>query len=216
MSTIRVVLVDDHAVIRAGLKSLLESKAGIQVVGDTGDGRTAIQMVGELKPDIVVMDISMPELNGIEATRQIIAGPHKVKVICLSMHREKKFVDAILQAGATGYIVKDDAPAVLDNAIQIIASGGIYLSPSIERDGAASYVQGRNATSPRQGAKLTGREIEVLQLISEGYSTKEIATKLNLSEKTVAVHREHIMSKLDIHNVVDLARYAMREGLTPL
>ena len=214
---IRIVLADDHAIVREGLKSMLQSEPDMEVVGDVGDGRTAVKLVGEKKPDIVVMDISMPDMNGIEATQQIVSKNKNTKVICLSMHQERKFVGAMLQAGAAGYVLKNDVAKELTEAIRKVVSGGVYLSPAVAGDVVKHYVR-NNATRPDKGAfvELSQREREVLQLIAEGYSSKEIASKLDLSEKTVASHREHVMDKLGIHNVAELTRYALREGLSQL
>jgi len=210
------MLVDDHAVIRAGLKSLLSREPGMEIVGDTGDGRQAVKLAQQLTPDIVVMDIGMPELNGIEAAHQITTAQVKTKVVFLSMHREKSFVDGALRAGASGYVLKDDAPKVLAEAIRMVAGGGTYISPAVASDIFRSYAQGQAVASKGVFADLSGRELEVLQLVAEGKSTKEIAAKLHVSAKTVAAHREHIMAKLNLHSAVDLVRYALRQGLCQL
>lgn len=213
--SIRVLLADDHAIVREGLRSMLEREPGVEIVADVGDGRTAVKTALQVKPDLVIMDISMPDLNGIEATRQITTELKRTKVICLSMHREKKFVGAMLRAGASGYVLKNDVTKELTDAVRKVMSGGLYLSPVMAADVVKEFVRGR---PPEKGAfaDLSEREREVLQLIAEGSSTKDIATRLHLSEKTVAAHREHIMAKLDLHSVVDLTRYALREGIAHL
>lgn len=212
---IHVLLADDHAIVREGLRSLLEREPDIEVVAEVEDGRAAVNAASKKRPDVVVMDISMPDLNGIEATRQITSASRKTKVICLSMHHERKFVGAMLRAGASGYVLKNDVAREITEAIRRVMSGGTYLSPVVAGDVVRHYVRGR---PPEKGAfaDLSEREREVLQLIAEGLSTKEAAAKLQLSEKTIAAHREHIMDKLNLHSVVDLTRYALREGISEL
>jgi len=214
--SIRILLADDHTIVREGLKGMLEREPDMKVIADVGDGRTAVKMALQEKPDVVVMDISMPDLNGIEATSQIIAELKKIKVICLSMHREKKFVGAMLRAGASGYVIKNDVTRELIGAIRKVMSGDMYLSPAIAGDVVNQFVRGRSTQAKGAFTELSEREREVLQLIAEGLSTKEIAPKLGVSEKTVAAHREHIMEKLGLHNVVELTRYALREGISQL
>lgn len=211
----RIVLVDDHTIVRKGLRSLLEIEPDLEVVADVNDGRASVKAVSQMKPDVVVMDIGMPGLNGIEATRQIMSEAPKTKVICLSMHGERKFVGAMLRAGAVGYVLKNDVTKELTEAIRRVMSGRTYLSPSLAGDIVRHYVRER---PPEKGAfgELSDREREVLQLIAEGRSTKEAAAILSVSEKTVAAHREHIMAKLNLHTAVDLTRYALREGLSEL
>lgn len=213
--TIRILLADDHTIVRKGLLSLLEREPDIDVIADVEDGRAAVKTVSQMKPDIVIMDISMPGLNGIEATRQIMSEAPTTRVICLSMHGERKFVGAMLRAGASGYVLKNDVTKELTEAIRRVLSGRTYLSPSLAGDIVRHYVRER---PPEKGvfAELSEREREVLQLIAEGRSTKEAAAVLGLSEKTVAAHREHIMAKLNLHTVVELTRYALREGLSEL
>lgn len=211
-----IVLIEDHAIVREGLRSLLEREADLRVVGEANNGRAGIRMVREKKPDLVIMDISMPELNGVEATRRIAVDSDGTKVICLSMHDESIFVQSVLEAGASGYVVKKDGSSEIVHAVRAVRDGGTYLSPSIAGCTAADGVKGRRKAATRTWHDLSEREMEVLQLIAEGHSTKEIAAELGLSGKTVAVHREHIMGKLNLFSVVALARYALREGLTEL
>lgn len=211
---IRIILADDHQVIREGLRSLIEKQPNMEVVAEAGDGRQAVELALQLKPNIVIMDVSMPNLNGIDATRQITSQCPKVKVLALSIHPSKQFISYMLKAGAAGYLLKNCAFDELTQAINVVASDHTYLSPGITDVVVDDYVN----QLPEKGAEicpeLSSREREVLQLIAEGKSTKEIALHLHVSAKTVATHREHIMSKLNIHNVVELAKYAVREGLT--
>lgn len=212
---IRVLLVDDHAIVREGLRTMLEREPGMKVVGVADDGRTALKLAAELNPDLVVMDIGMPGMNGIEATRQIIRDLDHCKIICLSMHNERKFVRAMLDAGASAYVLKSEAPRKLVSAIQAVMEGRKYLSPSIDRD-IVSTINRDPAEKTDIYAVLSDREREVLQLIAEGHSSKLIAARLGLSDKTISSHREHIMAKLKLHSVADLTRYALREGITQL
>jgi two-component system, NarL family, response regulator LiaR len=214
--TIRILLADDHAIVREGLRGMLEREPDMKVIADVSNGRMAVETANQEKPDLVVMDVSMPDLNGIEATRQIISKSNRTKVICLSMHHETKFVSAMLRAGAMGYVLKNDVTKELINAIRGVMSGDTYLSPAITGDIVKKYIQRRPSSEKGAFTDLSEREREVLQLIAEGLSTKEIASKLDLSEKTVAAHREHIMAKLGFHNVVELTRYALREGISEL
>lgn len=212
-ASIRCLLVDDHAIMREGLRSLLEREPGFEVVGDAGDGRKAIKLARQLSPDIVVMDVSMPDVNGIEATRTICAAPIAPKILCLSMHAERGLITAMLQAGASGYLLKSGAARELVEALRVVMSGNTYLSPSIAADVVADHArQGRGST--RGGVQLTSRERQVLEMIAEGCHTKEIASRLNIGIKTVFTHRERMMRKLRVESNVGLVKYAMREGLT--
>jgi len=214
--SIKVLLVDDHAIIREGLRSLLERQPEMEVIADTDDGRKAIELVQELLPNIVIMDISMPGLNGIEATRQITAEFPDVKVIALSIHSKRRFVADMLSAGATGYILKECLFDELVQAIKAVAAGGRYLSPRITDLVVSDYVKRLSATADSPFEALTTREREVLQLVAEGKSTKQIALELHVSTKTIEANRRQIMEKLNIHNVAELTKYAVREGLTTL
>jgi len=214
--SIKVLLVDDHAIIREGLRSLLERQPEMEVIADTDDGRKAIELVQELLPNIVIMDISMPGLNGIEATRQITAEFPDVKVIALSIHSKRRFVADMLSAGATGYILKECLFDELVQAIKAVAAGGRYLSPRITDLVVSDYVKRLSATADSPFEALTTREREVLQLVAEGKSTKQIALELHVSTKTIEANRRQIMEKLDIHSVAELTKYAVREGLTTL
>jgi len=212
----RVILADDHTVIRQGLRSLIDKQDGMQVVGGVSNGREAIRLVKKLLPNVVVMDISMPELNGVEATRQIKAIDDQIKVLALSMHSDKRFITGMLDAGASGYLLKDCAVEELATAIRTVASHQTYLSPAIAGTVVQSSLDSKQP-NPKSGlGSLTARQREVLQLLSEGYSTKQIALRLNVSVKTVETHRNNVMSRLQLHNVADLTKYAIREGLTSL
>ncbi len=213
---IRVLLVDDHAIIREGLRSLLEKQSEMEVIADTDDGRKALDLVRELLPNIVIMDISMPGLNGIEATRQIIAEFPDVKVIALSIHSKRRFVADMLSAGATGYILKECLFDELVQAIKAVAAGRRYLSPKITDVVVNDYVKRLSASVESPFEALKTREREVLQLVAEGKSMKQIALELHVSTKTIEANRRQIMEKLDIHSVAELTKYAVREGLTTL
>jgi DNA-binding NarL/FixJ family response regulator len=214
--SIKVLLVDNHAIIREGLRSLLEKQPEMEVIADTDDGRKAIELVRELLPDIVIMDITMPGLNGIEATRQITAEFPDVKVIALSIHSKRRYVADMLSAGATGYILKECLFDELVQAIKAVAAGGRYLSPRITDVVVSDYVKRLSASADSPFEALKTREREVLQLVAEGKSTKQIALELHVSTKTIEANRRQIMEKLNIHNVAELTKYAVREGLTTL
>lgn len=209
---IRVVLVDDHVLIRAGLKALLHSLANIQVVGEASDGHEAVDVVEKLEPDVVIMDIAMANLNGLEAASRVTKQWPKVKVIILSMHANEEYVGQALDVGATGYLLKGAEPAELELALKAVVRGETYLSPSISKQLVQDYLSHRKE-KPGSTVELTARQREVLQLIAEGCSTKDIANKLGLSVKTVDTHRTELMRRLDIHDVAGLVRYAIRRGL---
>jgi DNA-binding NarL/FixJ family response regulator len=212
----RVLLVDDHAIIRQGLCSLLEKQPDIEVVGSVEDGRKAVDIARELAPDLVIMDISMPNLNGIDATRKIIAEMGDVKVIALSIHSSRHFVAEMLKAGASGYILKECLFDELVEAVKAVLNGGIYLSPRITGVVIDDYVKRLSTQCQPEGPALTEREREVLQFLSEGKSTKQIALQLHVSSKTIESNRRNIMGKLGINSVAELTKYAVREGITPL
>lgn len=212
--TIRVLIADDHTIMRAGLRSLLEKEDQIEVVAEAENGRKAVQLAITHKPDVVVMDVSMPDLNGIEATSQVLESLPEAKVIALSMHSDKRFVMGMLRAGAFGYLLKDCASQELANAIVSVASNKKYLSPDIAGVVIEDSLYGGQQEGETVSSMLSAREREVLQLIAEGWSTKQIAAHLYVSVKTVETHRRQIMKKLDLHNIADLTKYAIREGLT--
>lgn len=215
-----MLLVDDHQIVRDGLRSLLAKEMDITVVGEAASGRDAIARAAELNPDVVLMDITMKDLNGIDATRQLKAADESLRVIALSMHSDRRYVADMLSAGASGYLVKDSAFEELSTAIRTVADGRRYLSDGIATVVLDDYVN-RVSGTPQEVASgpkkpLSAREREVLQLIAEGHSTKQIATLLHLSVKTVETHRRQIMEKLRIYNVAGLIKYAVREGLASL
>ncbi len=212
--TSRVLLVDDHQIVRQGLRLLLERESDIEMVTEAGDGQTAINLVLASPPDLVVMDIGMPGLNGVEATRQIRAKNPQVQVIALSIHADKRFVAAMLQAGASGFLLKTEAARDLVEAIRTVMAGHKYLSPRLIDPLVDDYVE--HLVDQGDPSLLTAREREVLQLIAEGKTTAQIANQLMVSEKTAATHRQHIMEKLNLHNVAELTKYAIKEGLTGL
>jgi len=208
---IRVLLADDHALVRAGLRKLLESLSGVAIVGEAGDGREALALVASKNPDLVLLDITMPGLNGLEAAERIGREHPGTRVILLSMHASEEHVLRALRAGAAGYLPKDAALEELELAINAVRRGEIYLSPAVSRH-VSDYVRRTGAeTEPRES--LTPRQREILQLIAEGQSTKRIAGTLGVSVKTVETHRSQLMEKLDIHDVAGLVRYAIRIGL---
>jgi len=214
--SIRILLADDHGIIRQGLHSLLEQQSDIKVVGEAEDGRKAVALVRELAPDIVIMDITMPNLNGVDATRRIVEEFPKVKVIALSIHSNKRFVADMLRAGALGYILKECLFDELVQGIRTVAGGNIYLSPRITDVVVDDYKGRLSKTADTPLSILTNREHEVLQLLAEGKSTKQIALELHVSVKTIEANRRQIMEKLNIHSVAELTKYAVREGLTSL
>jgi len=215
---IKVVLADDHQIVRHGLRSLLSAEPDIEVVGEADNGRAVIRLVQELSPQVVIMDISMPDLNGIEATRQILSDFSGVKVIALSMHSDSLFVLNMFKAGASGYLLKDCALEELVKAVRTVMNRKVYLSPSISDIVVKDFVIGWSPEDSSSSAYsiLTAREREVLQLMAEGKTTNQIAENLCISVKTVEAHRKQLMTKLDIHSVAELTKYAIRQGLTTL
>ena len=212
MSPIRVVLADDHALVRAGLIKLLESIPDVLVVGEASDGLQLLELATQLRPHLVLMDIAMPGLNGLDAAARLHKLQPDLRVIILSMHQEDQYVRQALRNGASGYLLKDAAPLELQLALQAVARGDTYLSPAITR-GVMSDYAARLRNEADEDVPLSPRQREVLQLIAEGLSTKEIAQRLNLSVKTVDSHRTLLMKQLDIHEVAGLVRYALRKGI---
>jgi DNA-binding NarL/FixJ family response regulator len=213
---LRIILADDHNIVRQGLRSLIEKELGMSVVGEADNGRKTVQLAEELKPDLIIMDVSMPDMNGIEATHQITREHPNIKVLGLSMHSDKRFVAGILKAGASGYLLKDCAFEEMAGAILAVAHGGTYLSPGVAGSVIQDYIRRLSETDYSPSTVLTHREREVLQLLAEGFSTKLIASRLNLSVKTIETHRRQVMEKLDAHSIAELTKYAIREGLTSL
>jgi DNA-binding NarL/FixJ family response regulator len=212
--TIRTLLPDDHEIVLDGLGALLEKEPDIEVVGKARDGLEAVREARELEPDVVVMDLSMPGASGIEAIRRIRQEQPEIKVICLSMHAERTFIAAAFESGAAGYILKDGTKEELVQGIETVMEGQTFVCSRIARTMAEDYAGHPPATAPSTTMPLSPREGEVLQLIAEGHTTKSIASRLGLSEKTVATHREHIKRKLGIHSTAGLTKYAIRHGLT--
>jgi DNA-binding NarL/FixJ family response regulator len=212
MSTIRVALVDDHALMRAGIRALLEKLAGIEVVGEADDGREALELIKKKGPNVILLDVSMTELGGLEALPRIVKEFPAVKVLILSAFANEEFVLRALRSGAAGYMLKDAAAEELELAIKAVAQGKTFLGPSISRTVVESYLQ-RTTGKQDLVEELTARQREILQLIAEGKNTKEIASTLEISAKTVNAHRLQLMARLDIHDVPGLVRYAIRSGL---
>ena len=213
---IKIIVADDHKIVRQGLRTLLAAEPDMEVVAEADNGRATLRLVQELKPQVVIMDISMPGLNGIEATRQILFESPEVKVVALSMHSDSLFVLNMLKAGASGYLLKDCALEELVKAIRTVVAQKTYLSPGVSDIVIKDFVSSWSATSSSAFAVLTAREREVLQLMAEGKSTTQIADSLCVSAKTVEAHRKQIMDKLGIHSVAELTKYAIRQGLTSL
>ena len=213
MSNIRVLLADDHALVLAGIRALVEELGGNQIVAEASNGRDAVALAKQHKPDLVIMDISMQELNGIEATAQIMAEVPSTKVLILSMHTTEDFVRRAIKAGAAGYLVKDSAPLDLKMAIAAVLRGEIYLSPRVSRHVVSGFLHGKPHQNESSMDALTARQREILQMIAEGKSTKQIAFQLEVSIKTVETHRAALMERLDIHDVAGLVLYAVRHGV---
>jgi DNA-binding NarL/FixJ family response regulator len=212
MCKIKVLLAEDHTIVRQGIRSLLEPQMDIEVIGEAEDGLDAVKKTEELRPDVVIMDISMPKLNGIDATRLIKKNVPNAKVLVLTMHELQEYVEQILRAGASGYLVKKTAMSELINAIRAVNQGLSFLSPSVSKKIVDKYIK-KTMDKGTEKEPITGRERQILQLIAEGHSNKEIAKILSLSIRTVEAHRLSIMDKLDIHDVAGLTRYAIQKGL---
>ena len=211
-SATRVLLADDHALVRVGIRSLLSTIAGFDVVGEAGTGHEAVELADQLRPHVVLMDIAMPGINGLDATARLVERHPEVRVIILSMHASEEYALQALRAGAAGYLLKDADLLELERAIVAVARGETYLSPAISKHVIADYKR-RVAEQPEPIDRLTPRQREVLRLIAEGLSTKEIAFKLGLSVKTVETHRAQLMERLEIRDVAGLVRFAIRSGL---
>jgi two-component system response regulator NreC len=214
MKKLRILLADDHVVMRTGLRALLERQPNLEVVGETANGRETIELAASLKPDVVVMDVGMPDLNGIEATKAIVTQRRVTAVIVLSMHADESYVMRALKAGARAYLLKDSAAADLIGAIEAVSQGKSFFSPKVSRILAEDYVR----VLKQKGAVdsydlLTSREQQILQLLAEGKANKEVATTLNISPYTVETHRSHILQKLNLHNPAELVLYAVRKGI---
>jgi DNA-binding NarL/FixJ family response regulator len=213
---VKILIADDHQIVRQGLRTLLEKEPDLEVVAEADDGRATVRLVRDLAPDVVIMDVAMPDLNGIEATRQIITEFPKIKVIALSMYADRRFVVNMLKAGASGYLLKECAFEELVRAIRLVLNHKTYLSPGVTDIVVKDYMQGAPPAEASVFSVLTPREREVLQLMAEGKSTTQIADNLHVSVKTIETHRQQVMHKLNIHSVAELTKYAIREGLTTL
>lgn len=214
MEKISILLAEDHVLVRAGIRALLQSLSYTEVVAEAGDGQEALHLITQLQPNIVLMDISMPKLNGLEVTRRMVKQFPEVRIIMLSMHMNEEYVLQALNAGAAGYLLKDSSIAELELAIRSVFDGETYLSPPVSRH-IADYVR-RVGSQTSMLERLTPRQREILQLIAEGQTVKEIAGRLNISAKTVETHRARLMKRLDIYDVPGLVHYAIRMGLVTL
>jgi DNA-binding NarL/FixJ family response regulator len=213
--TVRLVLADDHAMMREGLKALIAKESGLEVVGEADNGKATLELARKVGPHIVVMDVAMPDMNGIEATRKLLKASPNVKVVALSGHANREFVREMLKAGASAYVLKSRAYEELVRAIREVVKGKKYLSPDIAQGVVDEYVEMSSSVSAQPVfVVLTDREREALQLIAEGKSTKDVAVALSVSVKTVETHRHNIMDKLNLHSVAELTKYAIREGIT--
>jgi DNA-binding NarL/FixJ family response regulator len=217
---INIILADDHHVIREGLRLLLDREKDLLVIAEADTGRSVLSAVKKFNPDLVIMDVSMPELNGMEATRKILSEAPATKVLALSMYSDKRFVEGMFQAGVSGYILKNCIARELVSAIRLVAKGQVYISPEIAGsivDGYLSRLVPQTDTTQRlQRKTLTDREREILQLICEGQNSKEVAETLHVSSKTVDAHRRNIMEKIGVHSIAELTKFAIREGITTL
>jgi len=214
--SIRILLADDHRIMRDGLRAILASEENFEIVGEAENGREAARLARALVPDVVIMDIGMPDLNGVEATRQIKADNPGVKVIALSMYADRGYVLGMLEAGAAGYVLKTGAYDEVHRAVTAVSQGKNYLSPDITQMVVDAQVRVPSKHGPSAQMELGPREREIVQLLAEGHTSPEIAKRLHISTRTVETHRRNIMKKLDLHSVADITKYAIREGLTSL
>ncbi|MDB4994827.1 MAG: two component transcriptional regulator, LuxR family [Myxococcaceae bacterium] len=212
IAPLRIVLADDHALVRAGIRALVESVCGVAVVGEAVDGYDALRLIGELRPDIALLDISMPAMNGLETLERVVKEQPQTRVVMLSMHAASEYVGRALRSGAAGYLSKNAERGELELALRAVARGETWLSPSISTDVVAAYVRG-DKPPPGPSELLTTRQRHILQLVAEGGSTKEIASRLRLSVKTVDTHRAQLKARLGVHDVPGLVRYAIRNGI---
>ncbi len=213
---IKILLADDHRIMREGLRALIEKQHDMKVVAEAANGRMAVQLVQELLPEVVVIDVTMPDLNGIDATREIIASHPTVKVIALSMHSAKRFVLEMFKAGCSGYLLKDCAFEELTLAIRNVIENKVYVSPGVTGMIIKEYTHKLSETEFSRTSILTPKERNVLQFLAEGKTTKQIALSLKVSVKTIETHRRQILHKLNLHSIAELTKYAIQEGITPL
>ena len=212
MKVLRIVLADDHIVMREGLRALINAQPDMEVVGEASDGRAALGKARELGPDVVVMDVSMPELNGIQATEQLKRERPEVRVLALTAYDDSGYLRQLLEAGASGYVLKKVAAEELIKAIRVVAAGGVYLDPTLAGKVVSGFVDKKKLKGSRQGSDLSEREKEVLRLIAWGHTNKQIGAQLNISVKTVETHKANLMEKLDLHSRADIVRYALHQG----
>ena len=213
MAPLRILLADDHTVVRQGLRKVLEERPEWQVVAEAGDGRDAVRLAEQHKPDVAVVDVAMPLLNGIEATRQIVRRAPQTKVLVLSMYSDEAYVTQMLKAGATGYLLKDSADVDLLEAVQAVSQGKSFFSPAVARLMSDDYARQRGENAVDRYESLSEREREIFQLVAEGKTNKEIAALLFISPSTVETHRARIMEKLDLHSAAEIVLYAVRRGV---
>lgn len=213
MTPVKLLLVDDHEIVRAGLRMLFSAEPGVQIIGEAASGREAVELVMRLGPDVVLMDVAMPDMNGIEATRRIKEARPAVAVLALTMHEEEEYFFEMLSAGASGYVPKRAAPDDLLSAIRVVSQGEVFIYPSMAKLLVKDFLRRAEETAPPEAELLTAREMEVLACIADGLTNREIAERLVISVKTVDRHRENIMHKLNLHNRVELVRYAIEKGL---
>jgi DNA-binding NarL/FixJ family response regulator len=212
MSSLRIFLADDHTVMREGLKSLVNAQADMEVIGEADNGRVTLQRVRELQPDVIILDVSMPDLNGIQVTERLKRTCQKVTVLVLTAHDDSGYLRQLLEVGASGYVLKKAAAEELINAIRVVAAGGVYLDPSLAGKVVGGYLGNRRPGSKPQANDLSEREAEVMRLVAWGYTNKEVAAYLRISVKTVETHKANIMQKLDLKSRVEMVRYALRQG----
>ena len=212
MNALRIFLADDHTVMRQGLKSLVNAQADMDVIGEADNGRTTLQRVRELQPDVIILDISMPDLNGIQVTERLKRLGQKPTVLVLTAHDDSGYLRQLLEVGASGYVLKKAAAEELINAIRVVAAGGVYLDPSLAGKVVGGYLNNRRVGGKPQRNDLSERELEVLRLVAWGYTNKEVAAYLRISVKTVETHKANIMQKLDLKSRVEMVRYALRQG----
>jgi DNA-binding NarL/FixJ family response regulator len=214
--SIKILLADDHHIIRQGIRALLEAQKDFEIIGEADDGRTAVKLACQHNPDVIIMDVSMPELNGIDATRQILREIDKTKVIALSMYSDKRFIKGMLEAGVSGYLLKNCVAAELISAIRSVMKGQKYLSPQILGEVVEGYLEHLSGNKAEPDSPLSSREREIVQLVAEGKDSRQIAECLHISPKTVESHKRRIMDKLEIHSVATLTKFAIRQGLTSI